>query len=450
MFHAGRHTLISSSGVLPPRLTGLWLGEWGAAWSGDLTTDANLNLQLAAASTTALPEVVASLRALIADQIDDWRENARAVFGARGVLAPSRTDGEHGRLFHLDEQWPWAMWVAGADWLLQPLVEHWQVTGDDGFLADPLAPWLVEVARFFEDFLTREDEHGRLVLVPSYSPEVGPAGRAGVAAVNATMDIAAARHALSVAAQACTRLGVEEAAVGRWRTLLARLPEYAVDERGALAEWAWPGLTTPGDHRHASHLYPVWPLHEITPVDTPELAAAAHRALVLRGDEDLSAHGSLHRALCAARLHDADLVEANLTKIVGNEMVFRSLMTSHNPGLTTYNADAAHAIPAVVVEALVGSRPGLLELLPALPRHWTRGRISGVRGRNRVTVAELAWDLRRSRAHAVLRSDADVAVTVRCARARGPVGCGDLVAVTPGEPTRVEFELEAGPGPRRG
>ena len=132
MFHAGRYMLISSTGVLPPRLTGLWLGEWGAAWSGDFTTDANLNLQLAGASIGALPEAVESLRALIADQIDDWRDNARAVFGARGVLAPSRTDGEHGRLFHLNAEWPWAMWVAGADWLLFPLYEHWQVTGDDG------------------------------------------------------------------------------------------------------------------------------------------------------------------------------------------------------------------------------------------------------------------------------------------------------------------------------
>jgi alpha-L-fucosidase 2 len=442
MVHAGRYLLISSSGVLPPRLTGLWLGEWGAAWSGDFTTDANLNLQLAGAGIGALPEVVGSLRALIADQIDDWRENARAVFGARGVLAPSRTDGEHGRLFHLDADWPWAMWVAGADWLLVPLLEHWQVTGDDEFLADPLAPWLVEVARFFEDFLAREDEHGSPVLVPSYSPEVGPAGRAGVAAVNATMDVAAARHALSAAVAACTRLRIEDAAVARWQTLLERLPPYRVDERGALAEWAWPGLDTPDEHRHISHLYPVWPLHEITPDDTPELAAAARRALVLRGDENLSAHGSLHRALCAARLKDAALVEENLHKILGNDMVFRSLMTAHNPGWETYNADAAHAIPAVVMEALVDSRPGVVELLPALPLRWSHGRIRGVRCRNRVTVAELAWDLQRGRAHAVLRSDVDVTVSVRCARALGSVRRGEQIGVGAGEPVRVEFELD--------
>jgi alpha-L-fucosidase 2 len=201
---------------------------------------------------------------------------------------------------------------------------------------------------------------------------------------------------------------------------------------------------TPDDHRHVSHLYPVWPLHEITPDGAPELAAAARRALVLRGDENLSAHGSLHRALCAARLKDADLVEENLGKILGNDMVFRSLMTSHNPGLDIYNADAAHAIPAVILETLVDSRPGVVELFPALPRRWARGRISGVRCRNRVTVAELAWDQERSSAHAVLRSDVDVTVSVRCPRAVGPISRGEPVVA--GEPVRIEFALEAGDG----
>lgn len=34
LFAAGRYHLLSASGALPPRLTGLWTGEWGTAWSG--------------------------------------------------------------------------------------------------------------------------------------------------------------------------------------------------------------------------------------------------------------------------------------------------------------------------------------------------------------------------------------------------------------------------------
>ncbi|WFE30342.1 glycoside hydrolase N-terminal domain-containing protein [Solwaraspora sp. WMMD791] len=389
LFHAGRYLLISSSGVLPPRLTGLWLASWDAAWAGDFTTDANLNLQMAGAAIGALPEVTAAYQRLIAGQVDDWRRNARAVYGGRGLLAPGRTDGEHGHLFHFCDDWPWPAWLPGADWLLYPLWEHHLVTGEPLGAA---AGWLVEAAEFFADFLTRVDDDGRFVIVPSFSGETGPLDedRPVYLAVNATMDIAAARHAMGVAG---ALTGSPE-----WAELAARLPDYLVDDRGALAEWAWPGYRVDDDHRHVSHLYPVWPLHEITPDGTPELARAAHRALAVRGDENLSAHGSLHRALVAARLRDADGVAANLRKIVCTDMFFRSLMSAHNPGLQTYNADAAHALPGVLIEALVDSRVELadgsvaLHLVPAWPAQLPGGTLRGVTCRGRITVEELTWD----------------------------------------------------------
>ena len=30
----------------PPNLVGIWTGEWRPAWSGDFTTDANINLAI--------------------------------------------------------------------------------------------------------------------------------------------------------------------------------------------------------------------------------------------------------------------------------------------------------------------------------------------------------------------------------------------------------------------
>lgn len=300
-----------------------------------------------------------------------------------------------------------------------------------------LASLLVGAALFFEDFLTCTDDDGRVVLVPSYSPETGAAG---VAAVNATMDIAAARHALSAAVEVCERLGIEKDAVPRWRDLLGRLPPYRIDERGALAEWAWPGLDPEEDHRHISHLYPVWPLHDITPGTTPGLAKAALRALRLRGDENLSAHGSLHRALAAARLRDGDLAYANLRKILGNDMVFRSLMTAHNPGLEIYNADAAHTIPAVLIEMLVDSRPGMLEVLPALPDRFARGAVRGLASRAGVGVEELAWDLRAGTARVVLRSTVDRQVTLVCRRSPS-LAAGRPVDLLAGRPATVDITL---------
>lgn len=458
LYASGRHLLISATGVLPPRLSGLWIGAWGAAWSGDFTTDANLNLQLAALLSTGVPELLAAQVQLIAGQLDDWRANAAAVYGARGLLAPSHTDGEHGRLFHASAEWPWTMWTAGADWLLQPLEAYWQATGDDAFLRDTLAPWLVEAALFYEDFLTRRDAGGRIVLVPSLSPEIGPTGSpeqapAGTPAqaptqaptqvgVNSTMDLAAARHALTAAADAVDHLGLAQPAAPRWRELADALPPLRVDAHGALAEWAWEGLATHPDHRHVSHLHPVWPLHQITPETTPALAAAARAALAARGDENLSAHGSLHRALCAARLRDPEALTVNLGKILGQTMIFRSLMTSHNPGLRTFNADAAHTLPAVFAEALADGRPGALRLLPAVPADWRTGRVTGLLTEAGVRIEELRWDLDRSTLTARLAATGGRTLRVRVT-APGDGSADRTVILAPGKPQALRLSWAA-------
>ncbi|MFI6104783.1 glycosyl hydrolase family 95 catalytic domain-containing protein [Streptomyces sp. NPDC051310] len=380
LFAAGRYHLLSASGMLPPRLTGLWTGDWDTAWSGAFTTDANLNLQIASAAPAALGEVSEAHAALVYGQWADWRDNAREVFGARGVVAPAHTDGVSGHAYHFERRYPLHLWTAGADWLLHPLVEHAETTG----AADPrLAPALAEVARFYEDFLTRTGPDGRVVIVPSYSPENRPVG-GGWGAVDATMDIAAARHALTTAADR------HPADAERLRALAGRLPAYRVNGDGALAEWARPGLADRYDHRHLSHLYPVWPLGEINPYDTPGLARAAHRALELRGAGNGSAHGRLHHALVAARLGDGERAADALHRVLGGDFFHASLMSAHYPGRDVYNADAAHTLPAVLIELLVQSTPARLVLLPALPAAFPGGELRGVRTRFGAEV-DLGW-----------------------------------------------------------
>ncbi|MEU0193745.1 glycoside hydrolase N-terminal domain-containing protein [Streptomyces afghaniensis] len=381
LFAAGRYHLLSASGLFPPRLTGLWTGDWNTAWSGAFTNDANLNLQTASAAAAALPEVTEAHASLIHRQLPDWRDNARAVFGTRGAVAPAHTDGESGHSYHFSREYPLHLWTAGADWLLKPLVDHDETHGT----RDPrTAAALAEVAVFYEDFLSRTDEHGHLVVVPSYSPENRPAG-ASWGTLNAAMDLSAARHALLTAA--AYHPGPD---ADRWRALADRLPPHRINADGALAEWAWPGLEDSYDHRHLSHLYGVWPLDEITPYDTPDLAAAAHRALELRGAENDSAHGHLHHALIAARLRDGDRVARALGQVLDGDFFHASLMSAHYPNRHVYNADAAHTLPAVLIEMLVQSTPDRLVLLPALPAEYPAGALHGVRTRFGAEL-DLTW-----------------------------------------------------------
>jgi len=415
LFAAGRYHLLSASGLLPPRLVGLWTGDWNTAWSGAFTNDANLNLQTASAAAAALPEVTEALARLIVCQLSDWQENARAVFGARGVVAPAHTDGESGLTYHFSREYPLHLWTAGADWLLKPLVDHDETRGE----RDPrTAHALAEVALFYEDFLTRTDPDGHLVVVPSYSPENRPAN-ASWGAVNAAMDLSAARHALLTAAAYHPD---QPERADRWRALADRLPPHRTNADGALAEWARTGLDDTYDHRHLSHLYGVWPLDEITPYDTPDLATAAHRALELRGSENDSAHGHLHHALVAARLRDGERVAHALSQVLKGDFFHDSLMSAHYPNRDVYNADAAHTLPAVLVETLVHSTPDRLVLLPALPAAYPTGRLRGIRTRFGAEL-DLTWSPQE--AHAVLRPTRSHRVDLRTSSGTRPL---DLVA----------------------
>jgi alpha-L-fucosidase 2 len=434
LYDSGRYFFLSSSGVLPPRLTGLWAGTWTGAWADDFTTDANVNLQVAGGNTLDLPEAMQGFFDLILGQLDHWRTNAANLYGARGFHAPTRTDGEYGHMLHFDNGFAGHCWTGGADWLLYPLLEYYEVTGDETFLSDTLGPALMELALLYEDFLTRTDADGKAVFVPAFSPENAPGNTGVLLSVNATGDIAAGRHALTAAIDAANALDVEQGSgegVERWTVLLAMLPDYRINEDGALAEWSWPGLDDHYDHRHVHHLYAAWPLHEINPEDRPDLVPPALRAIEVRGDENLSAHGSLHRALAAARLKDGAMVYDNVRKIIGNDMLFRSLMTSHNPGLETYNADAANALPAILGEALVYSRPGILELLPALPDELSKGTITGVRCRNRILVESLSWDIEDGGATVVVISDITQDITLISRRGMASVTTTAPVAPSP-------------------
>ncbi|MFG1837293.1 glycoside hydrolase N-terminal domain-containing protein [Micromonospora sp. NPDC049175] len=447
LYDSGRYLFISSSGVLPPRLTGIWAGTWNGAWADDFTTDANINLQVAGGNILDLTDAMQGYFNLILGQLAHWRTNARNLYGARGFLAPSRTDGEYGYMLHFDPGFPGQCWTGGADWLLYPLLEYYQVTGDRTFLAEKLGPALMEPALFYEDFLTRTDSAGRVVFVPSFSMENSPASTNVLLAINATGDIQAGRHALRAAVEAANTLGVEQGAgqgVARWTALLAKLPPYTVNGSGALAEWSWPGLTDRYNHRHVHHLYGAWPLHEINPEEAPGLVTAALRALALRGDENTSAHGSLHRALASARLKDAAGVYSNLRKIIGNNMIFRSLMTAHNPNLETYNADAANTLPAVLSEALVYTRPGIIELLPAVPGQLARGTITGVRGRNQVRIHSLSWDLPGRSVTVALTSTITQAITLISRRGMASITTSATVTSSPLGPHARVISLTAG------
>ena len=107
----------------------------------------------------------------------------------------------------------------------------------------------------------------------------------------------------------------------------------------------------------------------------------------------MSAHGVMHSALIRARLKMPEEVYKNTLFLLTNNFIYNGMFTSHNPDLHIFNSDALCSLPAVILESLIYSKPGLIEILPGWDDKMPSGKISTVLCRTNVTVDELSWDM---------------------------------------------------------
>ncbi len=292
------------------------------------------------------------------------------------------------------EMWPHPYWLSAGGWCVRPFWDRYLATGDLGFLRDRVVPAYKDLALFYEDFLTVTDKDGNYVFVPSFSPENHPANLTAscMLVVNSSMDIAVCREVLVNLITACELLGIETDRVPKWKQMLAKLPPYLLEPDGAMKEWSWASFAERYNQRHVSHLYGVWPGDEIDPDRTPHLARAALIANRHRVPERLAAHGRCHRALVGARLKDSYMVDTELRQLVEEGYVGPTLRCSHDPYAGAM-PDAQGGLQRIMIEMLAYSRPGVIEVLPALPPSLVKGAINGMLLCTFARLDRLAWDM---------------------------------------------------------
>lgn len=364
-------------------------------------TNVNINLQIAPISIGNYREGEMAYFDWVESLVNDYRTNAKNIYGMHGThypIAPSKDSGVFNMFDYADntgEIWPHPYWISAGGWVVRPFWDHYLVTGDLDFLARRMVPVYKDLALFYEDFLTVTDKNGNYIFVPSFSPENNPGNLnpGCMAVINATMDISVCREVLANLVEACELLGIEAENVPKWKTMLAKLPPYLLNPDGTLKEWAWPDLEDRYNHRHISQCYGAWPGDEIDPDRTPELAKAAVIAARKRVPERLAAHSHCQKTLVAARLKDGFMVDSQLRLMIEQGFVGTTLICPHDPYAAMRIADAQGGIPAIMMEMLAYSRPGVIEILPALPPSLIRGSINGMLLRTCARMDKLAWDM---------------------------------------------------------
>jgi hypothetical protein len=174
------------------------------------------------------------------------------------------------------------------------------------------------------------------------------------------------------------------------------MPDYPINADGAVAEWNTPLLKDHYAHRHASHLYGLYAGLPADVASNPAwqvaFKAAIEKRMAWRRTEN---GGDMAFGLCqlgwsAASLREGEEAYETVDWLANNFWFAESLVTSHNVR-SIFNIDLAGGLPRVILQMLVQAEPGRLDLLPALPKAWATGQVTGVLCRGQIEVRQLAW-----------------------------------------------------------
>ncbi|WP_371792686.1 glycoside hydrolase family 95 protein [Streptomyces sp. NBC_01471] len=422
----GRYLMISGSrDSVPLNLQGLWIDRTDPDWMGDYHTDINVQMNYWLADRAGLSDCFGAFLDYCLAQVPSWTRTTAKSFNdprngfrnSSGKVAGWTTaisTNVHGGM-----GWWWH--PAGNAWLCNSLWQHYEYTQDRTELKK-IYPLLKGACEFWEARLvttTVTDPAtgaSRQVLIDDsdWSPEQGPTDAKGITyAQELVHDLFASYR--TAAALLSTDAGYAKTVAGLQSRLY--LPEVS-PETGWLEEWMTPKNLGETAHRHLSPLIGLFPGDRITPEGSPAgLVTGARNLLTARGMSSFG-WGCAWRAASWARLKDADkayqLVRTVMAPSTGTSNgTSQNLFDMYDLGSrATLQIDANFGTPTAMIEMLVYSRPGVIELLPALPGAWAAaGRITGVGARGGVTV-DLEWHAGKVTS-AVLRSTVSTTTEVR-------------------------------------
>ena len=423
MFQYGRYLLISSSRAksLPANLQGTWSQDYFTPWSGGFWHDINIQMNYWGVMNTNLAECFEAYIAFYQAYLPIAQQHAADYVSAHNPTMLDK-EGDNGWVIGTGAN---AYYIPGAKgghsgpgtggFTAKLLADYYHFTQDQQYLDEVAYPAMLSLSKFYAKALVPHGDY--LLIEPSSSPEQYATpeqvkglpghivGNKFYTTAGCTFDQGFVWETYADTLALAKASGKEDGFLKTIREQLTQLDPILVGASGQIKEYReeknYSDIGDP-EHRHISHLCPLYPGTLIN--SNKDWTQAASKTLDLRGNKT-TGWALAHRMNCRARLGEGEKAHEVYQRFI-RERTVPNLWTLHPP----FQIDGSLGTMAAVAEMLLQSHEGSIQILPALPKAWHTGHFDGLVARGNFVVSAKWKDAKATELSILSRSGGECRV----------------------------------------